>query len=432
MKSIAGTAKKAVSLAIITTTVLLSSGCVSFTYQHDAIEEYLLLQQPEEALAALESRKLAKRDKIIYYLDKSILLRMQGDFTGSNAALEATKKMVQKLQAISLREQAGAISINDAMRSYLPPFFEQIMLHCIMALNYLELNEANSARVEALQLNELIKQNDDKEVMPFAHTLIGLVFEANQELDEALIAYRKSYEAYQKQEQHIPVLLQNDLLRLTQHLGLDEEQEKYQNEFQIETWPTQAELKQRGQVVTVIFNGLIPRKHSTEINAQSFKDGQLHRISVPFYETRTTEIDSATLSIKDKKSETELIAKLDLQAQKNLDDEMPGIIARTIARVSVKNRLVDNTREQSPLVSAALNITTFVTEHADTRAWNTLPQQIMITRLAVDPGIHDLDARLDNTSSNKSWHDVPIDGNTIHFFSWHWPNSHVTFRSPRK
>ena len=425
------TALRAVSLILILTITLISSGCVSFTYQQDALERELLSQQPQKALKTLEALKFSERDKILYYLDKGVLLRMQGEFGESNRALEQTKAMIEKLDAISLREQATAVSVNDSMRSYLPPVFERAMLHTIMALNYLELGDRNGARVEALQLNELLKQNRGEANLPFAHYIIGLIFEANGELDEAMIAYRQSYNNYHASKTEVPLLLQQDLLRLSQHLGIHEDQQKYQAEFQLKDWPTQRELAEQGQVVAIIFNGLIPRKHSQEISAASFNNRQqLHRISVPFYETRRPQIHSARLLVADQQGQAQLIDRLDRHASTNLSAQMPAIIARTVARVSVKNNLVDNANRQSPLLGAALNIATFISEQADTRGWNTLPQDILIARSAVAPGSYDIELKLDNQYS-KIWRHVDTHKEKIKFISWHWPSSTASGTRPR-
>ena len=421
--------RKHLITAFMTTATLLSTGCVSFTYQQDALERHMMSQQPEQALAALDKLDLSGRDQILYYLNKGMLLRMKGDFKGSNETLEQTKAMIQKLDSISLREQAAAVSVNDSMRSYLPPTFERAMLNTVMALNYMEQNDYNDARVGALQLDELLKQHKDDDPLPFAHYIIGLIFEANGELGEAMIAYRQTYEDYHATKAKIPLLLQQDLLRLSQYLGLNDEQKKYQEEFQLKSWPTQAELKQQGQVVAILFNGLIPRKHSEELNFQSPRDGQLHRLSVPFYESRAPQIQSARMVIADSSSNTQPLDELDQHAYANLRAEMPLIITRTLARVGVKNKLVDNARDQSPLLGAALNIATFITEQADTRAWNTLPQEILIARTTAAPGNHDIELRLESTQS-KSWHDINIAKEKIRFVSWYWPNSHVTGRRP--
>lgn len=385
----------------------------------------MVSRQINEAITNVELRSQSKRDRALYLLDKGLLLRMQANFEESNLALEQAKILSEKLSAISLREQAAATSVNDSMRSYEPPAFERVMVHCIKGLNYLQLNDLNSARVEILQMDELLKTEEDLH-FPFARYFSGLVFEANRESDNALIAYRKAYQAYQEIDEEIPLALQQDLLRLTQYLGLTEEHEDFKEEFLLEEWPNQEEIREKSKIVAIVFNGLMPRKHSQEINAQSPSDGQLHRISTPFYETRSPHIRRMSLSSGELETDTELFDRLDYHAQEALSDQMPAIIARTIARVSLKNNMVDNATKEAPLLGAVLNIATFLTEVADTRGWNTLPQQLLIASLYVEPGFHDIELDLDNSSATQ----VSLGKGRTLFISSHWPDSHVTSRRP--
>ena len=433
LRSNKGTAKKAL-LCIFAVITLIQTACVGFsvTRQRDDIEHYLLNQQAEQALAKLESRKPESRNKSLYLLDKAMLLRMQNQLEDSNTAFEQAKALTHELDAISLREQAVAVSINDSFRSYLPRPFERVLVHCFAAINYLQLEQYDEARVEILQLDELLKQ-EDKIQLPFARYLSGLVFEFNHELDNALIAYRKAYQAYQTDNSPIPLILQEDLLRLTDYLGLEDEKQKFENEFELERWPSQKELNQQARAIAFVFNGLIPRKHSFEINVHSPTDGQLHRISTPFYEHRAVRVYGAELSTEASSVGSQTLAKLDKHARAALADEMPAIIARTIARVSIKNKVVDKTRDDNPLLGFALNIATFLTEQADTRAWNTLPQQILVMRIDLPVGSHDIKLSLSGShlpGSVQSWQQVNINKGEAKLFSYHWPDSYVTHRRP--
>jgi hypothetical protein len=410
---------------------LTQSACVSVTLDRGEVESYLLRQQPEQALTTLESHKPEDLNKTLYLLDKAMLLRMQERFEDSNRAFEEAKTLTQTLDAISIREQAAAVSINDSQRSYLPRVFEQVLVHCFQAINYLQLQQFGEARVEILQLDELLKQQDDIQI-PFARYLSGLVFEFNRELDNALISYRKAYQAYGSYNSAIPLMLKEDLLRLTDYLGLNDEHKKFLAEFALKSWPNQQEVNQQAHAIALVFNGLMPRKQSLEIAVQSPTDDQLHRISTPFYEHRAVTVHRAELSAESLSTSSELIAELDNQARASLENEMPAIIARTIARVSIKNAAVDKTRDNSPLLSLALNIATFLTEQADTRAWNTLPQQILIMRLNLPAGNHDLTLSLSGSNlpgTIQTWQEVDINKGESRLFSYHWPDSYVTPRS---
>ena len=417
--------------ALVLAAMALGQGaCVGIIQHGGELDHYLSNNQTARALELIESRRGQSRNKSIYLLDKAMLLRMQQQLEASNSAFEEAKNVIEKLDAISLREQAAALTVSDSMRSYLPRPFERTLIHCFKAMNYLELRQLDDARVEILQLDELFKQQDDFQ-LPFARYLSGLVFELNQEPDNALVAYRKAYEAYRDSEREIPSLLQEDLLRLSDYLGLDAEHRQFALEFAVENWPTQQQVRQQARAVAILNNGLIPRKHSHEIMAQSPGDGQLHRISTPFYEQRNTRVYSAAFGSDASVSHAELFADLERHARAALNDEMPGIIARTVARVSIKNKVVDDTREQQPLLGFALNVAAVLSEQADTRAWYTLPQEILVMRLELEPGLHDLQLNLSGSlrpDASHSWQQLELEPGQTIVFSLHWPESYSNLR----
>lgn len=387
----------------------------------------MLKQQPQQALAELESRNIKERDRVLYFLDKAILLRMQGNFSASNAALEEAKSIADQTAAISLREQAGALSINDAQRSYALSDFEQALLYCIKSINYLELGQAQEARVEVLQLTEWLKQHE-KFKLPFARYLSGLVFEFNNQADEALISYRQAYEEYRQVQQAVPLILQQDLLRLTDYLHISDEHQRYLSEFGKIDWLTQERFKQSTAVTVLVFNGLIPRKHSQEIAIQSPSDGQIHRISVPFYEKRFAPVTRFSVAYTKNTQTSELLAALNEHAAKALEEGMPAIVARTIARTGVKNKLMNEAADQNPMLGLALNVATFVTETADTRGWYTLPQQMLINRVLLDANNLTLTAQLSGSAlphAEKTWQIKQNSKPAMQLFSWHWTESQV-------
>ena len=412
--------------------ILGSGGCVSSAYIQNPIEIFLANQQPELALNTHEQLPHKSRNQALYHLNKAVLLRMNGQLNDSNTELEAAKQISQKLDAVSLREQTAAVSVNDAMRSYLPPPYEQVMLYCFKMLNYLELNDLDGARVEALQLDVFLQQKYKGKEPPFARYLSGLVFEANGELSDALIAYRKALQAYQVANIKIPQQLQADLLRLTEHQSLKDEHRKFSEAFKLDNWITQAELSKQGEIIAIAFSGLVPRKHETSIMAQDPDSGQLHRISIPFYEQRQSDVKSMHLVSLNKHQTGELFANIEQQANASLNDQMPGIMGRAIARVAVKNKLSDNMSKENQLLGVITNIAGFISEQADTRSWYTLPQEIIIGRMPLTPDTHDIKVILNNrtgTSINeREINQVSLQQKQKLFFSWHWPASTVTSR----
>ena len=70
--------------------------------------------------------------------------------------------MLYEVITVSVTEQIGSVIINDRTRAYVGEEFEQVLLHVYMALNFLEMNRADAARVEALQIDLTLRQFSKK------------------------------------------------------------------------------------------------------------------------------------------------------------------------------------------------------------------------------------------------------------------------------
>ncbi|MEW5755199.1 MAG: hypothetical protein AB1810_02745 [Pseudomonadota bacterium] len=413
---------------------LLMQGCVSFTHIQNPVEDLLQQQRPAKALEVLERRSLIGCDKVLYNLDKGMLLRMTGDFSASNAAFEAAKAAQEKVEAVSLTEQAGATVVNDSLRSYASPLFEQVMLHVYMALNFLELGNLDGARVEMMQVDALMQDKGDKDELPFARYLAGMVFEAQGEWSDALIAYRKAYQAYRAHGQPIPDYLKFDLLRLTERQGLSDERAQYEREFALKDWPT-PRARQDAELIVVVSNGLAPRKHEQAITAQDPTSGQLHRIATPFYEKRQSSIEHVRVRVDGAIADDALMDNLAPHAEAALAQAMPAIIARAIARVAVKNKVSDEARQKDAVVGLITNIAGVLTERADTRGWYTLPQEILLVRMSLPPGDYRAALELlgpgDDVRATEQLKEMRLERGQWRFVSLHWPASRSLWRGVR-
>jgi hypothetical protein len=137
---------------------LLISGCASYSDSFSVIESDMATQRFGAALETLERQGHPKRDQVLYLLNKAMLERMSGDFAASNRTFEAAKASMYELYGVSIREQALSFAINDATRSYTGDTYEQVLLHLYTALNYLQLGDLIDARVEALQVDERLRE----------------------------------------------------------------------------------------------------------------------------------------------------------------------------------------------------------------------------------------------------------------------------------
>lgn len=391
-------------------------GCATYSGSFGAIERNLAAQQYDSALLNIEKDSGSQKERVLYLLNKGMVLRMKRDFAGSNVALEAAKAEMDRLYAASVSENALSVMVNDSTVSYSGDNYERVLLHLYMALNYLELGQPDSARIEALQvdakLREFAEKIPDSKYAEDAFTLYltGMIYEDGGEWSDAMISYRSAYNIYKKYLTNyavaMPSMLKLDLMRMAKQQGLKDELNQYKSEFGIELSDNKGGAKDQGELIFVLNNGLAPIKREKAVNAFDGVSGSIVRVALPSYESRNNNVVAARISVSNKQATTELVEDIDAIAKKNLDSHMPAIIARSVARLVVKaaaskrarqvamNNNNNNDAMVGMLGALAFQVAAVATERADTRSWLTLPSNIQLARLSLPPGSYSVKVEL--------------------------------------
>ena len=96
----------------------------------------------------------------------------------------------------------------------------------------------------------------------FARYLTGILYEAGGDLNNAMVAYRRAYDAYRAKPMGrlvgVPAALRADLLRVSEALGLTSEFQEYRQAFPDATWHPQRDQRRLAQVVLISYNGRAP------------------------------------------------------------------------------------------------------------------------------------------------------------------------------
>lgn len=421
----AATIRSALGLCLL----LTLSGCASYVANLREMDSALAAHDPDAALAALAPLK-GGHNQALYLLDKAMLLRMQGDYAGSIKAFETAKPLLRYLEATSVTETAAALSISENLRSYTPPLYERLLLHVYQGLNYLQSDQPEAARVEIQQIDVLLKRlYPGTDAAPdggdaFARYFAGLVYEDAGDWSDAMIAYRKAYQAYRAANLPIPPGLQASLCRFADYLGLDKELQTYRQQFGIDHWrPVAArDGAADGQLVFILGDGLAPRKIAVTQWVQSPKSGHLFSISLPALKVDPPRMSGATISVGGETATTIGVESVAQNASKALAAQMPLLtadeIARNVTRAVVANKADDKQRGLGALVS----LIGTVVDRADTRIWNTLPDNIQMARLALAPGRYNVTVALragDATIDTRTFDNVLIKPGRITFATWH-------------
>lgn len=416
----------------------IGGGCATYSDSFRPLEKEIIAQRPEKALKLLEKKPPSGNDRLLYFLDKAMFLRMMGKITESNAVLEDAKKYIEKYSPTSITEETASFFVNDSTKAFIGAPFEQVLVHFYAALNYLELGEIDSARVEAQQVDIKLKtlsQNERNPILianPFARYLTGIIYEDLGEWSNALIAYRKAYQSYKAHQKKyrlsIPRYLQYDLIRLTDYEGLRNERDKYIKEFNIKKWTKQTTLKRQGEVVFIMNNGLAPIKRQRTV-AHGAINGQVVRISLPFYQKRKNGFSNARISTSNTSTTSEEVNNINAIAEKTLAHFLPGITARAFARAIAKHKVAKETGDRNAYVGLAMMVANYATEVADTRSWLTLPGEIHMARMPLKSGKYDIKLELRGAGNNVlhtyQYKDVKVKRGSKTYLTYHWvsPNA---------
>ncbi len=384
--------------------IVMLQGCATSAQKTAGMRQFIAQSQYD--LALLEAEKQLVDDKaVMQYMNVGLLRRLNGDYKGSNLALAQAKQKIDDLYATSVSEQAGALLVNGEIISFKGDRFEQVLIHLYMASNFLSLQGIDSARVELLQAQVKMDAWDEPEdEVPFMHYFSGIIFEMLGESDAALVSYRKAVGTYiNTRDRHglsVPSVLQSDLLRLLEQLQLVNELAEYRKQFGSDRGQLPDSITNRadrGELVVVLGNGLVSQRNQIIIHTWSPELSSNIKIAVPAYQNPPVKLNFARLQINGKYYPLEVVSSIDGLARAALSAKMPIIIARAIARAVAKKKTEKTAGKQNDYAQLIMLIVNFSTEIADTRSWNTLPQEFELARVLLPEGEYNVAIELVNS-----------------------------------
>jgi len=397
--------------------VFVLPGCATYSVGVAKVEQETSNRNLDGALKSLDKLKLTGADQMLYHLNKGTLLHYQGDYAASNQQFESAKSLTEKLSAISLKEQTGSVVVNDTMKAYEGTANEQLLIYAFEELNYLQSGNLDDAAVEARQFDikqRLIAGNNRSAKYlsgAFVRYLNGMTYEEVGESDSARIDYRKAVDGYKAQSSitgfGVPAALQADLDRL--------ENPQVKNRFapakkSSDVAMQSPDMINNGEVVFILHDGLGPTLAENIIsiaNPNPQHGTAIMSVAVPKFVQRPVPVARFELSEGSESATSELVEDVNAIARQSLNDRLPAITARAVARMVVKNAIARNAKNQNSnngtgalLISIVTDVGAIVSERADTRSWSLLPGNFLMARLALPQGTHNLKVTYYDHSGN--------------------------------
>jgi uncharacterized protein len=373
--------------------LLVLQGCTTSAAKSAGMRNMLMQGRADQALMVVE--KEADTDDVMVNMNLGILRAMNGKFEASNKALEIAKEKIKDLYSTSITEQAAAVIVNDETISFDGDRYEQVLVHAYMALNYISLGDLDSARVEILQSDaKMMEWGDAPEEDPFMRYLAGIVFEALGDENDAMVMYRSAIKVYKATKSRhglgVPTQLKKDFLTLLAKAKLWGEYKDAKRQLGMGKWKP-LKNKGKGEVVLIMNNGLSPQRDQKTIQSYSSAMALNVKIALPTYPNPPKYVDQMRVSVGGKSTLMETVENVDGLARAALDDDIALITTRAIARAVAKKASEKEAGDQGGgWAQLAMLVVNSATEIADTRCWNTLPQEVQISRLYLPAGNHNL------------------------------------------
>lgn len=432
--------------ALIASLGLLLVGCASTGRVQQQIEQNLLVGDYGLALEVVEQerdRTYRGRNRLLYHLEKGMLLHLDGRYAESNAEFETAKRLGDDLYSRSISNEGLSLMTNDYALDYAGENFERTLIHLFAAMNYSLLGERDSALVEARQVGEYLRKLQVDSTTPnvyqedaFARYLSALLYEAAGELDAALVDYKKAIAAYADYREQFgvprPASLFANAERVAARLGPWARED-------LAALGSPGEPREipegHGELILIHYNGLSPIKDQTRLTIpfseawlfvaalQGIADPEARReierattvvsalrgvdvvsVAFPTFVDRSYVIDRMEPRIPTAARilGPELVEDVGEIAKKDLEDRKTRIYTKTVARAAIKYaiqkgaevaaRQADDNYGSLLVAGTQIvgNIARYATEQADKRVWSTLPDEIWMASAIVPAGRHDV------------------------------------------
>jgi hypothetical protein len=454
-------------LLLATVTVLLA-GCATYSDQQGELRPLLANADYDAALAKLES--LGGKDRLLYELERGLVLHYAQRWAESNAALEAAELTADDLYTRSVSEGALSLFTNDTAISYRARPFELAMVPYYRALNYASLGERTGAVVEGRKASLLLAryvdatlggidagQRDAYEATKndaFLLHVSGMLYDWDGETNDAFIAYRNAALAYVQNAPRlgleIPPALAADLERTGGRLGFASELAQLRqtcpavwaaaDTTRATVWPAG-----QGEVVLFVETGFVPARRQVRLDLPIFESdsqddsdnlavvvsGRYHQtyaaperakvaywlsVALPELPVGPQAPGEVVVTAGGAPVRGAQTANLAALAGVTFDAEFGKILLKTVARGLTKYLGTREAEKVGKGLKWIVNLFVSATETADTRSWLTLPHSVFLVRMTLPAGEHTLRAIVDDGTGKVS--EVTIPGVVVSDGGW--------------
>ncbi|HEY9008819.1 MAG TPA: hypothetical protein VIM75_21940 [Ohtaekwangia sp.] len=428
-------------------TILLVSACASYYQKNFNFNNEFERGDLQQALTTLEknSKQEQGRARFLYMVNNGLLLSILGRYEQSNEYFEKAFLFGEDYHINYLNEAASYFT-NPTITTYHGEDHEHLMVLYFKAINYLKMNQHEEALVECRRLSIRLNQLSDKysaeekyQRDAFINTLMGIVYQSDNDYNNAFIAYRNAVEIYENDYakmfgMQVPQQLKYDLINTAYWTGFQDEAEQYKEKFGLQDYTP---VKPDAELVFFWHNGLGPVKNEWSVNfvidpvgnngvvftnpelglafpfqleeddhkkQSDLKKLQVFRVAFPRYVERSVYYNTGTVQLDSNTYTLELAEDINKVAFYSLKKRMMQEFSKGLLRAAMKKVTEQSVRKEDEGLGAVLGLVNAMTEKADTRNWQTLPHSIYYTRVPLKEGANTVTLTLKADEQHSTSH----------------------------
>ena len=418
--------------------------CLSFGCSPYSMEEVRIAFEQGDfdgALIELDADGKGKA-KLPYLFERGLIAHYGDRFDESNRTFELAEVTSADLYTKSISREAVSLLTSDNLRSYAGSQYERLLIHYYRAFNYVYLNMPDDALVECRKASKLLQfyadadENYEFVGAAFIAYLSGILYEWAGDWNDAFIAYRWAERAYKQYEEVLGIPFPQDvgesLVRLAGRLGFREEFERYTATY----GEPPDDAPESGELILLYETGFVPAKIEENIifpilktdpivqedtdrdekevreygrtlirrRNRRYKEVEVEyllRVAIPAYRSNRPRIAGIDADTAYGGASGVLVEDIEVAAMKTFESELPTIMLRTVVRGVLKYLSFRRANQEGEGLGRLVNLLNIVTESADTRSWQTLPNQIFLVRMRLPVGTHNIKLSFSNRANRQ-------------------------------
>lgn len=350
----------------------------------------------DQARETLPTAGRTARDALLNALDLGSIEQAARRYEASNSAFFEADELFEELFTKSVSRELARWTVSEYARVYAGEDFERVLLHVMLALNFLELGDRNAALVESRAINTRLTAIGEERGSrstyrsdAFALYLAGLIQDIAGDRIAAWVDYLAAYETYRDlYEPAYGVPAPRALGRSLQHLALELDRPEAGQRLDAELGPAPAKPAGTAEIIVIVGVGSAPRKVEASLTLLTPDDIPV-KVAIPRFEPVPIPCSQVVVQVGSKRPRAVLVESVDAIATQDLEDRIAREHLRAGSRSVTKYLAGRKARKEAgALAGFIVGALGAASEEADLRSWRTLPSAFRMARAWVSPGTH--------------------------------------------